>query len=101
MDLLGSVLSRALPYAANNAGDALNFAGPLLLNQLLRHLATAAGAARDDAGSGSGGAAAAPSAPLAARWFPDVADPRFGYGCAALLAASLFLKVRHKQGRKT
>ncbi|PSC76164.1 ABC transporter C family member 13 isoform X1 isoform A [Micractinium conductrix] len=75
------------------AGDALNFAGPLLLNQLLRHLATAAGAARDDAGSGSGGAAAAPSAPLAARWFPDVADPRFGYGCAALLAASLFLKA--------
>ncbi len=65
--------------------DALSFAGPMLLNLLLRHLGAAAPA----------GAAGASSATLRTLgWEMDVAAPMFGYACAALLAASLVLKVR-------
>ena len=67
------------------ASDALNFAGPMLLNLLLRHL---------------GGVQGASSAPLRLLgWEADVAAPAFGYACAALLAASLVLKVGRWRSR--
>lgn len=66
------------------ASDALSFAGPMLLNLLLRHLSAAAPA----------GAAGASSAALhLLGWEADVAAPSFGYACTALLAGSLVLKV--------
>ena len=65
------------------AGDALNFAGPLLLNLLLRHLA-----ARSGSSHGSGDTL------RLLGWQADVGAPAFGYACAALLAGSLVLKVR-------
>lgn len=75
------------------AGDALNFAGPLLLNLLLKHLAAApAGHPHVD-----GGAAPGTEMRLAG-WHLDVKAPLFGFGCAALLAASLILKVSAWQG---
>lgn len=64
------------------AGDALNFAGPLWLNLLLMHLAAAP--------SSRGGA---PRPIRILGWRLDAAVPLFGYCCAALLAASLLLKV--------
>lgn len=73
------------------AGDSLNFAGPLLLNLLLRHLAAPPG------GSGGGGGYPADLLHLLA-WQVDVAAPGFGYACAALLAGSLVLKVRALAG---
>ena len=72
------------------AGDALNFAGPLLLNLLLRHLAAAPG------GGGGGGGGGGTTSLLG--WRVDVAAPLFGYACAALLAASLLLKVGGVKG---
>lgn len=77
------------------AGDALNFAGPMLLNLLLRHLATPAGSA-----GGQGGPAGGSSLRLAG-WQLDVASPAFGYACAALLAGSLVLKVGGRSGGET
>lgn len=67
------------------AGDALNFAGPLLLNLLLRHLAAAPA-------HGAGSASSGGQRRLLG-WHPDVAAPAFGYACAAALAGSLVLKV--------
>lgn len=66
------------------AGDALNFAGPLLLNLLLRHLAAAPAHGAVSAGGGQR---------RLLGWTPDVAAPAFGYACAAALAGSLVLKV--------
>ena len=68
--------------------DALNFAGPLLMNGLLLHLASRRGGATDD-GAWAGVARAA----LCWRR-PDPASPEFGAACAVLLAASLLSKVR-------
>ena len=62
------------------AGDSLNFAGPLLLNLLLRHLAAAPGAAGAVLHLGP--------------WRADLAAPSTGYACAAALAGCLVLKVR-------
>jgi hypothetical protein len=68
------------------AGDALNLAGPVLLNLLLRHLAATPGGE-------SGGTLSLLG------WSPDVAAPLFGYACAASLAASMLLKVSGLEGR--
>ncbi|KAL4856242.1 ABC transporter C family member 13 [Chlorella vulgaris] len=70
------------------AGDALNFAGPLLLNLLLKHLAAApAGHPHVDGGAAPGTESRLPG------WHLDIKAPLFGFGCAALLAASLILKA--------
>ena len=69
------------------AGDALNFAGPLLLNLLLRHLASRGGGSHGS-GSGSG------EKLRLLGWQAEAGAPLFGYACAALLAGSLVLKVR-------
>jgi hypothetical protein len=77
------------------AGDALNFAGPLLLNLLLRHLAARGGSSHGSGGSsGSGSNSASGDALHLLGWQADVGTPAFGYACAALLAGSLVLKVR-------
>jgi hypothetical protein len=78
------------------AGDALNFAGPLLLNLLLRHLAARGGSSHGSGGSGSssGSDVASGDALRLLGWQADVGAPAFGYACAALLAGSLVLKVR-------
>lgn len=79
------------------AGDALNFAGPLLLNLLLRHLAAAPAqhtnspSFSDANRSGSSGGGSSILSLLG--WHADVAEPGFGYACAAALAGSLVLKV--------
>lgn len=79
------------------AGDALNFAGPLLLNLLLRHLAAAPalhGSHPSSSHPSSSGSHAAGSRVLSLLgWHADVAAPAFGYACAAALAGSLVLKV--------
>lgn len=83
------------------AGDALNFAGPLLLNLLLRHLAAAAAQQPNrrnpSIGSGSSGSrgSGGPSGSTLSLlgWHTDVAAPAFGYACAAALAGSLVLRV--------
>ena len=88
------------PYLAlgllKAAGDALNFAGPMLLNLLLRHLASRRSGGGGCAGESDGGGA---SLPLPGGWRLDVAAPGFGYACAVLLAASLVLKVLVYAGR--
>lgn len=60
------------------AGDSLNFAGPLLLNLIMRHLAAKPGGAVTLRLLG---------------WRLPLAAPAFGYACAAALAGSLLLKV--------
>ena len=74
-------------------GDALNFAGPLLLNGLLRHLDSGRAPGPKGGDGGFAGAGGRSHVIHIFRWAVDVGDPRFGYACAALLAASLVLKA--------
>ncbi|KAK9825002.1 hypothetical protein WJX81_008465 [Elliptochloris bilobata] len=73
--------------------DALNFAGPLLLNALLQHLSAGA----------SGGARPARPDPGWPAWLPAVGSPSFGYWCAALLgltsAAKALLNAQYNYGQ--
>lgn len=69
------------------ASDALNFAGPVLLNALLRHLSgipsspNSRSSGKSDALGGGGGL------------LPDPSRPAFGYAAAGGLAAALVLKA--------
>eukprot|EP00887_Chlorella_sp_A99_P004434 scaffold30.g4434.t1 len=78
------------------AGDALNFAGPLLLNRLLLHLSASGSSpgsgAAPASSSGGGGGGAIRVAP-GASWRPDPGAPAFGYAVAGLLALSLVAKA--------
>lgn len=71
--------------------DILNFAGPLLLNALLRHLGSRGGSSSSSTAPGRQATVLVGKPGTLLGW--DVASPLFGYTCAALLAASLALKV--------